>query len=372
MCGVGVSGAVSFPGYMMDTHAILLHDLLTNNDGDYTGGITTGVFDLSLETVLNAAWSSDAYSNFTFTSPTTDLAASRTQFDNYYSHVTALVHTSDWKDILTIATDKLGNCSIIGGTSIQELANSAIKNTTRAVEEALEVVKALVDDDILQSLVTQFDERQDIPRTRAIARFNQQMVDANAVHSSSFLLGHALLQSEHTRQTADYDAQINGNMFQNSLQLWIQGWIRQSQMESFTRQNNHNQKMQALREGVGQMVSMLMNEVSFENTAASLLTDQNRVKIVGLAEHEERDLARDVQADAWDIERMADAIQIMGGPAGAARTLPAKASRASSALGGALSGAAAGAAAGSVVPGLGTAAGAGVGALIGGVGGLLQ
>ena len=165
-------------------------------------------------------------------------------------------------------------------------------------------------------------------------RFEVGMRDVNAVMSSAFVLGRALIEDGRDREVARFASQVR------------------------------------LQRSGPETIQMMNMRVQSQVQLAQALVEANRIAIVAKKEQTDRNLYID-EADAkWDLSVFTYGGNLMAAPGGGT-VMPQRASDAATALGGAMSGAAMGAMAGSVIPGVGTVAGAVAGGVLGIAAGLL-
>ena len=206
----------------------------------------------------------------------------------------------------------------------------------------------ITEEEILASVAAFSDSLNHEIETTMIPRFQRGMQDINAVQSSSFVLGKAMIEEEVVRKIAQYEADLR---------------IQREKIRSTERVSNIGASLQTYM----QMIGM---KLSYADSIAKLFVETNRMAIVAYKEQYDKDFELDSSNALWDLEVFkygGNLLASIGG--GTAVSGANKPSQAVSALGGAMSGAAAGAQIGSAFPGYGTAIGAGVGAVVGGLAG---
>jgi len=308
MGGGGVSGAVEFPDYIMDVHGDLIAGSVTNNEGDFTE--TFDRFDKSVVNLLNTAFNTNPWTNFTLTDPSTAFNSVGSQFDLFYSNVTgydidniasyvtqallavsgasaamgtlsastptttledpatlfashastliaqlpALIKavnstasnetsieslvtsassaaqaqasftaaTTAWGNIISKATTVLQDCSIPREINILPLLQNAATSAEDNLKAAIRVIERFISKEITAEIVTQYAARRETTYQQQVGQYAGTMSDINAVNSSAFMFGVALLRSEQMREVAEFDAQLNVQMFQQGLGFYIQ------------------------------------------------------------------------------------------------------------------------------------------------------
>jgi len=172
--------------------------------------------------------------------------------------------------------------------------------------------------------------------TEVLPRYEAGMRDINAVTSSAFAIGRAVIEEGQTREVSKFSAGLHLKAFGDD----------------------------ALR-----LVALRLES---QRALAQLDIESNRLQIVALKEQIDTNLKID-EADAlWDIQLFQYGSNVLASIGGGTVDPNLKEpSTARSVIGGALSGVAAGAMVGSTVPGLGTAAGALAGGVLGAAAALL-
>lgn len=275
----GSSGKVDYPAYMKDQHLTWL----TNVASD----ITTA-----------RAGNSPYYSAVSF-DPSTNITNIDTAITTFNSLVDALSHETDWES---------------------------------AMQQAETTVDALIDLSYINDDVTAFAAIQDDQIDNVVLpKFQRGMQDINAVQTSSFVLGEALIYGMRDRDVAKYTSELK-------LKLNIQ-------------------RNELVASGASTMLQNLMSRVDFERVVTHYTLEANRIAIVANVDYNKQELELDELDARWDLTTFAFGSNVMSSIAGSATNqgTPQK-SQMASALGGALSGAAAGA-----------KVGGGYGAVIGGV-----
>jgi len=318
----GVSGEVRFPPFIEELHDAWLSNTLPS-------ALTT-----TLEDEMDIAFGNDPYTSFTFTSPTTDFAKSQTRVDEFVSATTALSQTVDFASIIDQAVLKADECDIDDEIDIRTILNRQIEMATASVEEGVVIAKALVDGTVITDLVTAFEERQSFTRAKRVSAFASGMADISEIHSSAFLMGLGSIFAQEQTDTASFDAQLSGRLFEQGVGIWIQSFLTGSRTDSTIQSVNKSARTDVVKTGLGIMHEMLQNKLVFKDTAARLQTEHNRVENVMLTEFEQGNLNLDVQSALWDLTIFGRGVGVVGGLSGYAYPLPEGPSRLQSVLGG--------------------------------------
>jgi hypothetical protein len=283
--GGGSSGAVSHSAYLETIHKDWL-----NNSGGST--LTTE----NVTAVMASAIGSSPWTGLTAYNPAADIAAYEATLAAFGVILAGLSDTVDWAALYTqaeLTLDGPGNAKIIADIIAYE--NQLDDNIT----------------------------------TRVLPRFRRGMQDINAVVSSAFVIGEAVIEAFQARDVAKY-----------SSVLYLA---------------SNDKKITA----TDQMIQMMARRVGWNEAYAKTIIEANRIKIVALKEQTDGDATIDESDAKWDLEVFQYGANLMAA-IGGGTAIPnlAKKNMGASVLGGAIAGGVAGAYVGGPV-------GAGVGAVIG-------
>jgi hypothetical protein len=296
--GGGSSGSVAWPGYFQAVH----HEWLNEDD-------TVSASQCAVDQ-LNNAFASNPYLGASAYNPSTELDYMDTQITGIVALADALNPASDWVTYLEIIKGAL----VANLYSEQEMANA---------EDAYNIN---LDTDFLG--VT-------------LPRFQRGMQDVNAVMSSAFVVGRALLEADNSKRKTAFSADL--------------------------RLQNYKEKVQHVMSGTDSLIRLLQLEYDFKRTVVTTAVEERRVKIVAMKEAVEQDLRIDENAGKWGLEIWTYGFNFLASAHGASTTTGInKATTVQSAIGGAMSGMASGAMMGTMIsPGYGTVIGAGLGGILG-------
>lgn len=293
--GGGGSGAVSYPGYMQTIHS----DWLDNTGVDTISSSITDVMDTALG---NSPWTGAvAYD------PDTDISDYETAIAAFAAILAALDPEGDWDDLYDQAN-----------ASITPVAEADIAADVTAFSNK-------IDDEIT---------------TKVLPRFQTGMRDINAVVSSAFVIGEAVIEGFRNREVAKHSSGIRVAILSQNQQLLITA--------------------------TGQMVDLFTKGVNWNLSYTQAVVEAKRIKIVAKKEETDMNFRLDESDALWDLEVFQYGANLLGSiGGGVVDPNTKKPSTGASMLGGAMSGAATGAIIGSTVPGIGTAVGALAGGILG-------
>ena len=263
--GGGNSGKVDYPDYMKTQHETWLTAIATD--------ITTA------RSGNSPYYSAAAYD------PTTPLAAMDTAVCAFNTVVDALSNESDWDSAMT---------------------------------QAKTTIDALISDTYINADVDAFAGKLDDQVDNiTIPKFQRGMQDINAVQSSAFVLGEALIYGMRDRDVAKYTSDLR---------------LKSSLMRE-----------ELIVKSASEMLQALLTRVDFEKNVAHYTLEYNRMYIAAKKDWTDQDYEYDELDAKWDLEMFQYGGNVMASIAGAATNQGTKGpSKAASALGGAMSGAAAG------------------------------
>lgn len=292
--GGSSSGKIGFPGYMEKIH------------GKWLDTTDTDDLILSMTDAMNTAHGNSPWDSITAYDPDSDIAAWETAMTNFRNVLTGLDDVVDWGALYTQA-----DASIDG----------------------------VVEADIVQSVSDFADQIDDEIESKVLPRFRRGMQDINAVVSSAYPVGAALIEAFRNREVAKYGSSVRLSLM--------------------------DKKSTLIMGGTEQMIKMYLRRIGLEDTYAKSIVESNRIKIVAKGEQLSKDAQYDESDALWDLEVFQYGGNLLGA-IGSGVVKPSKgASTAQSAIGGAMSGAVAGAMVGAEMGASGGPIGAVVGGLLG-------
>jgi len=291
--GGGASGKVGFPDYMETLHSAWLD----------TAGADT--LTLTMVDAMNAAQGNSPWTLLEAYDPDTDITEWEAAVANFRAVLTAMDDTADWAALYAQA------------------------DTT--IDTALEA-------DIVQGISDFSDQLDDDIESKVLPRFRRGMQDINAVVSSAFPIGAALIEAYRDRDVARHSSEIRLALM--------------------------SEKAKLNTAGTEQMLKSTSQRYGLEESYVKLMVEAMRIKIVAKSEQAATDAKIDLDDALWDLEMFQYGSNLLAAigsgvvkPRGGPTTMQ-------SVLGGAISGIAAGAQ-------IGGAPGAAVGGILGAASGLL-
>jgi hypothetical protein len=286
------SGKVEFPAHMQTVHADWLDD--TGSD-DITTSVTAA---------MTAAIATSPYTGKTSYDPSTPLTAMDTAVATFAILITAIDSDADWGAALDYAETK---------------------------------IDALIDDTFVNVAVdAQSDYLDDELDNSILPKFKSGMRDINAVMSSGFIVGEAIILAMKVRDVAKFRADLSGKL-------------------ELTRN-------EMVMSGADAILRLGIAKDELQKTVAHYTIEANRLRVVATKEQTDTGIALAVGDGKWDLELYQYGANVMASISGAAAIPSSNSSRGPTTAQSAIGGALAGAAIGSELFGkTGGAAGAGIG-----------
>lgn len=237
-----------------------------------------------------------------------------------------------------------------------------INNLSQQIAGALQAAVDAIDSAPIDNEVQSYENSLKNQHLRTVARFAAGMADINAVNSSAFVIGMALLEREYSNEVSSYRAKLNLQMYDSVVTAAIR-----SHLESYIRRYAIRDTFVA--DAAARMLQLQSNQLSWKLALVQYKGDIERITYIMEKERTERDISLDVSYAQWEFDTVQFAANIMAGLSGGTMgTVQQEPSVIASTIGGAMSGASVGAGIGTAIaPGTGTAIGAIVGAVAGGV-----
>jgi len=283
--GGGGAGVVDYPAHMKTYHGRIL---------DHSGVDT---ITSSMTDIMNVAIGSSPFALATAYDPDADIA-------------TMVASVGDLETLINLLSAGTGLDALIAGVLDQTRIDDAVTEFS---------------DDLGARLIAE-----------VLPRFESGMRDINAVTSSAFAIGRAVIEDGQTRQVAKFSSEIHLKSFGDDA------------------------------------IRVIGLKLDYQKALSHMTVEANRIKVVAKSEEAVENLSIDEADATWDIsvfQHGANMLAAIGG--GTAVAQEKKINKAASVIGGAMSGAAAGAMVGSVVPGIGTAIGAVAGGVLGAAAGMM-
>ncbi len=410
----GQSGSVDFPDLYKKLHRVLLDgewhvDNLAgggHDSADYLFGIETvseeeglenygGVFNYILAQIdaglspFDATNAYDPKANPGTIHVDSPLGKMNAAISSFSSMVSALSYLSDWGGVADVANAKMASLFPAIGPNVESIMDTTEGKLStfsgNAVNDMLTKTENIVDAAIAKAqgasidvddLVDAFEQDSQDAYFRSINRFTGGMVDVNAVHTSSFVIGLGLMEAQFLNSIMRFRAELESGQFGNILNAYVNTSVGLStaQIQAFLgaysdylrayMQNASNRSL-TLAQSMQLMAGMLANNLDVNRSLATLKVEKERFTIGSLVEQSAKDLEMDILDARWPLELYQAGGNMLSAIHGTAVTHERTTNPGSGGWSGALSGSVAGAGLGNqLLPG---GIGAGVGAIAGAI-----
>lgn len=328
--GGGSSGKVDYPNYMKAAHQNWL-------GFDGAGSSDDVVF--SVTDTMAAALGNSPYTAMIAYNPDAALAVTDARLTTLAANSFAAIFSGGLGVI--IPSGAPFSPTVDFASFITTIKSEVISNlySTTEVDADIAAFSALLD--------AQFD-------SSVLPRFRRGMQDINAVMSSAYVIGAALLEEGRTKEITKYGTALRLQNYKDRNTLVMEAVLKLLQ-----------NKVQALTSDADLAYRMAVSDLEFRRAVVGMYHEANRTKIIAKKEEVESNSELSGMDAKWDLEVYqygSNVLAAIGGGTGISSS--GKPSKAASALGGAMSGASIGAVAGPY--------GAAIGAVIGGIAGYMS
>lgn len=314
--GSSGGGKVSYPGYVESAH----NRMLAVGIGGHKD--TDNLFSLEgeIRSLINNSWNPYYFYNYntvlgkTLTPESTaDLDEPKDDVDSLQNTIKALNEETEWQDKVFLATEKADD---------------------------------LFTDTDVDTEVDAFEDRQKEELLRSINIFAGGMADVNAVVSSAFPMGVALLAQRKSRAIEGFEADLR-------LRKWTE-------------------KIRYISHETSQLMQAMFQLIDSKVRVIGLKGEVRRMRYVARQEYLDKDLEYAEDAALWNLQLYQHGANLLAAPSGGTLVPKERKIKGGSSVAGGVGGALSGAAAG--IPLAGPTAGLSViiGAVLGGVGGAIS
>lgn len=333
----GSSGKIDFPEHMKNIHQDWM---------GYSGSATP--VDTDVIQVMNNALGTggNPFENVNLTDPDSDMSEVETQFGEYETEVEALDEEADWNSIIDTAVSKIDSTGVLEEIDVNSIATAARTGAKNGLNDAIEFAVDAINGQIIKEAVVQYQRRSNIQKERSISRFSTTMADVNAVNSSAYMFGLAVLEAQHLQDVDQFQSQLEVQTYDRMIQNYAQFF--QTELEARLRADLTEKKSRdnLLSQAIQTMVQMLSGRIQSYANSAQLLNEVKKTRIASVQDYELGDADLNYKFSTWDFEVFQNAADVFGAIHGSAGKVPAQPSKAGSAISGAMGGASAGAALG--------------------------
>lgn len=178
---------------------------------------------------------------------------------NFMANLTALRTNID-PDITTVAST---------------IYTEALGNTSTAIARAWTEAQSLVDSDFLSAAVEAFRTRALSQHVRAVNAFTGGMADINAVNSSAFILGHAMLESDFARDVTAYQVELEKELYMRGFATFMETYV-----------NSQAQYLDVYIKSLNINADLYRSELTIQQQAFTVIfPEYMRIFMLGFTEH---------------------------------------------------------------------------------------
>lgn len=183
----------------------------------------------------------------------------------------ALDQNADWEELVDTVNSKLADyLTVRADLDISTLLTDADTAAQAQIADAIQAAADILAGTDLDDIIAAFTARQDAAHATAIRRFASRMADYDAVHSSAFVLGLALIENQHLIEIAGFQGQLELDTYRSVVTGYLQNVqaavLAQVQVASV----NSEARDRFFANGIQSMVNMLVNKTQFEQGLAGL------------------------------------------------------------------------------------------------------
>ncbi len=355
LCGGGSGSAGKI---QLDTYARnMVADLLSSG---HASNVPVDRLGASIVDHMHDA--SNPFTGVTAYDPDTRTTAMLTESSAFATILDALGEVVDWAALFTQANTTIDthftDPTVNAATDIDGDWEESQPGSNAEIEIDVDAYGDIVDDRVT---------------TDVLPRFQRGMQDVNAVMTSAFTIGQAIIEGMADRDIAKYHGTLR-----------VAASLQKDQIEatSVLEKNRHkaeahkqDDKINAISvmqendmyvKSIEQMVTLKLGYLNLQHNLSRIVIDINRMQLIAEKEEQDVQISVDEMEARWPFELFVYAGNTLAAASGATTAnVPRGPTRTQSTIGGAMSGAATGAMVGSVVPGIGTGWGAGIGAVAG-------
>lgn len=313
--GGGSSGQVSYPDFMGNCLA------------DWLDNTHTVTLNSCMNDVMNAALGNDPFVGESAYCPDIEVAAMLSASNDFNNYIDALNESLKWSSNYDSVVSKMDWVSWA---------------------DAYAIVKSIIDWDgisdaeIIDDVAAFADQLDDEILTKVLPRFEAGMRDINAVVSSAFPIGRAIIEGMCDREVAKHSSALR----LTSASLNLESDMKKEELRSLATKNylgDQVVKKTVNLQGDDQILKILLAKYSWKETYTKFAIESNRMKIVAKKEETDTNLEIAESSATWDLEVFQYGGNLLAS-IGSGTMVPREKKKnvTSSALGGGLTGSAAG------------------------------
>lgn len=138
-----------------------------------------------------------------------------------------IIETTDWEAWVDSGVTKADLTDVLKTIDLPALLIVARSGADSEITDAIAAAQAAAVGTILTNLKNAYETRQESTVANQVRRFMGGMIDSNSIHGSSFVMGLALIYSDHQRDVGDFHTTITRDAFVESIQLHVRAYLGQ-------------------------------------------------------------------------------------------------------------------------------------------------
>lgn len=183
---------------------------------------------------------------------------------------TGLTETTDWAALITQAVSSVDTDGVLSTIDISTIVSAARSGASSELTAAIQAAVGAIDEAVIAAQVEAFRVEADKQRVRAIRQFSGQMADINAVNSSAFLFGFAVIQADHIAQVDRFQAELRKGVFDAAMQAHVDLYKADLAARLQAAVQDKVSRETLLREGAQLMANMYQVRAEYEKAIITL------------------------------------------------------------------------------------------------------
>lgn len=187
--------------------------------------------------------------------------------------------------------------SVVDEVAPQDVVGDATNKASSEINAAISTALDAVNQEVVEDLVNEFQQRVNDRLVGRKRRLSSVFADANAVHSSAFVIGHALLERDAQREVNRFDAEVSQQLFQEAIGQHLQAFSQSLQVEAEVRLQNAANKLQFIQQGSQIIAELISQRTGKESTLIQSYLEAFSTRLEAYLQAEFRNKELDVQSE---------------------------------------------------------------------------
>ena len=259
------------------------------------------------------------YTGVSSYNPDIDFSEIDTALSELNSDLDNINPSTDWGNIVDVADAKFDEDMEYYDvdTMVDFVISRARSVGNEVLMDAVNAVITNLRDELVSSALNDLRNRQRNEHSRAVNKFVAPMADVNAVNSSAFAIGMAILEKDYEDRIAEIDTQytlpMSRELFNGFLSVFVE------QLKEHVAYYKDTMKARLLYDdtSVRAMIDLTRLKTLSDIDFVKTYVDAKKSRVIAKTEEYERNLAIDVEEGRWDLSLLTEASNILGNPVGA-------------------------------------------------------